>query len=443
MFFGTARWQMLTYTISSSWQCPVGVTSIGLVVLGGGGGGGGTRSNSGDGAGGGGGGGIDYRDSYAVVPGQTYTIVIGAGGASVVEERGLTGGSTTFSSISGTITGAGGGGGGGGGNGGDTRQLGGDGATGGGGNGYDRTDGFGGNQTLGTRGGSGGRVGRGGGGGGYGGRGGDGVNDQPGTPNQGGAGGSGFNVVLLGPNYLLNIGGGGGGGAQGAGGTLGALGSGGGGGGGAGPGGTGVSGTINTGGGGGGSAGSVAPQVGAQGGSGAVIIILKDTLPIGTPVSFSGSVSGVSSTPGLASVMFQVFDGGAVRGSSPTDTSTVVTTSLLSAPPYTPWYSPQTVKIGRRFFVKATGAANILNIYSSPLDTWLNINSYAPVWRLDIDTVAGAGNTAAPPYTLTVQIAEFDNGPVLSTSVITMNVQAAGILDPSPPPPPPDLSTGS
>ena len=66
------------------WTCPAGVTAIQLLVVGSGGGGGG----GGSAAGGGGAGGLVYYGSetpalaasYAVTPGQTYTVTIGAGG---------------------------------------------------------------------------------------------------------------------------------------------------------------------------------------------------------------------------------------------------------------------------------------------------------------------------------------------------------------------------
>lgn len=57
------------------WVCPAGVTSVSIVCVGGGGGG--SHFSA---AGQGGGGGLGYRNNYAVTPGQTYTIVVGAGG---------------------------------------------------------------------------------------------------------------------------------------------------------------------------------------------------------------------------------------------------------------------------------------------------------------------------------------------------------------------------
>lgn len=57
-----------------SWTCPAGVTSVNVVCVGGGAGGGG------NGGSGGGGGGLGYKNNITVVPGQSYTVVVGAGG---------------------------------------------------------------------------------------------------------------------------------------------------------------------------------------------------------------------------------------------------------------------------------------------------------------------------------------------------------------------------
>jgi hypothetical protein len=60
-----------------SWVVPTGVTSISFVLVGGGGGG--AYSGSG-----GGGGALAYKNSLTVVPGDTLTIVVGAGGVATV-----------------------------------------------------------------------------------------------------------------------------------------------------------------------------------------------------------------------------------------------------------------------------------------------------------------------------------------------------------------------
>jgi hypothetical protein len=58
-----------------SWTAPAGVTSVSVVCVGGGHGGSSQWSY-----GGGAGGGLGYKNNITVVPGQTYTVVVGAGG---------------------------------------------------------------------------------------------------------------------------------------------------------------------------------------------------------------------------------------------------------------------------------------------------------------------------------------------------------------------------
>ena len=66
-----------------SWTCPDGVTSICAVAIGGGGGGGGTATGANAAGGiGGTGGGLGYKNNISVTAGQSYTVVVGAGGAS-------------------------------------------------------------------------------------------------------------------------------------------------------------------------------------------------------------------------------------------------------------------------------------------------------------------------------------------------------------------------
>ena len=59
-----------------SWVCPADVYYVNVVAVGGGGGGIETTS----GGGGGGGGGLGWINNYAVTPGNSYTVVVGAGG---------------------------------------------------------------------------------------------------------------------------------------------------------------------------------------------------------------------------------------------------------------------------------------------------------------------------------------------------------------------------
>ena len=62
-----------------SWTCPAGVTSIDAELWGGGGGGGGSSTNSNGGSGGGGGAYVK-KVNISVTPGNSYTVVVGAGG---------------------------------------------------------------------------------------------------------------------------------------------------------------------------------------------------------------------------------------------------------------------------------------------------------------------------------------------------------------------------
>ena len=78
--FGEDEW---TTPGTYSWTCPDGVTSVCAVAIGGGGGGGGTATGANAAGGiGGTGGGLGYKNNISVTPGQSYTVVVGAGGAS-------------------------------------------------------------------------------------------------------------------------------------------------------------------------------------------------------------------------------------------------------------------------------------------------------------------------------------------------------------------------
>lgn len=63
---------------NNTWTAPAYVTSVEYLVVGGGGGGGGAYDNGGAG---GGGGGVVLTGTKTVVPGQTYNIIVGDGGA--------------------------------------------------------------------------------------------------------------------------------------------------------------------------------------------------------------------------------------------------------------------------------------------------------------------------------------------------------------------------
>jgi hypothetical protein len=98
------------------WTCPSGVTSVCVVAVGGGGGGGGgstTTDGNGNspGGGGGGGGGLGWKNNIPVTPGQTYTVVVGAGGiAGIRGSKGGDGGVSYFNT-NGLVAGWGGDGG--------------------------------------------------------------------------------------------------------------------------------------------------------------------------------------------------------------------------------------------------------------------------------------------------------------------------------------------
>lgn len=265
---GTSTWSQLQYFSAEGYPIDF------LVVAGGGGGG--TRT-----AGGGGGGGGVFDSSTTVAKGQSFQVVIGAGGVGDSTQNsgsplaGL-GGNTTFGAIVASGSGFGGGnsftG---------SSWLPQSGGSGGGGKG--ELTGFAGANGTTNQGNSGGSGSRndtfqnaaGGGGGGAVSAGGNAVTASGNVT--GGSGGAGLNWRGLGSSY----GGGGGGGATfNAGtGTSGSGGSGGGGAGGtantAGTGGNGVNGTANTGGGGGGAAGqwgNPTTSLGGNGGSGIVVV---------------------------------------------------------------------------------------------------------------------------------------------------------------------------
>lgn len=100
---GSGRIRVAKFTASGSWVAPAGVYSIRALAVGGGGGGGATKAGSSSvnftGGGGGGGGVVD--DIFPVVPGTTYTVTIGTGGAgaNTTTAAGSNGTDTTFGSL--------------------------------------------------------------------------------------------------------------------------------------------------------------------------------------------------------------------------------------------------------------------------------------------------------------------------------------------------------
>lgn len=237
---------------STTWVAPTNVTSVDYLVVGGGGGGAG-----GLGGGGGGAGGFLTATGYTVIPGNSYTITVGAGGNGTNGDdlKGASGGNSVFA----TITANGGGGGG------DLNGAGVNGGSGGG-SGRDANSAGGGIGSQGHNGGNtpGSTWSSGSGGGGASQTGGNG--SASGTTQDaavGGKGGNGLASSITGTSVTYA----GGGGGSAAGGTAaGAGGTGGGGAGGAEA--AGSAGTDNLGGGGGGGRNGL----GGDGGSGIVVI---------------------------------------------------------------------------------------------------------------------------------------------------------------------------
>lgn len=84
--------QAYTTAGTFSWVAPAGVTSVSVVAVGGGGK---TAVASGSFAGGGGGGGLGYQNNITVIPGNSYSVVVGAGGTGSCS---TTGGTSSFNS---------------------------------------------------------------------------------------------------------------------------------------------------------------------------------------------------------------------------------------------------------------------------------------------------------------------------------------------------------
>jgi hypothetical protein len=246
---------------------PVGPYTVDYLIVGGGGGGG---NNPNGGGGGGGAGGFQTFSSVNIQAGQSYSVVVGAGGPGASASSYANGTIGSNSSFNSTIS-LGGGYGAGKPSGGTT---GGNGASGGGGagGGSGGENGAGGTGTVGQ--GKDGGVGISQSGAGYAGGGGGGATAVGGSSmssngGKGGDGGAGTASSYSGSSTTYAGGGGGGGNNIFGGSAGGAGGAGGGGGGGAGPNGNATNGSNNTGGGGGGAHGSGTP---GAGGSGVVII---------------------------------------------------------------------------------------------------------------------------------------------------------------------------
>ncbi len=101
--------RILTFTGSTTWTCPAGVTRVKARVVGGGGGGSGSPGTGAAWSGSGGGAGGYSEGIFTVVPGTVYTITIGAAGAAgAANSTGGAGGTTSFASFN-TATGGSGG----------------------------------------------------------------------------------------------------------------------------------------------------------------------------------------------------------------------------------------------------------------------------------------------------------------------------------------------
>ena len=198
----------IAYTIPGTYSfvCPIGITSVSVLCIGGGGQGGNSSALDSPG---GGGGGLGYKNNIPVTAGQYYTVVVGEGGA-VLKQRGENGvdGLDSYFISEDTVVGFGGKGGQTGGNAGAGGTYFGD----GGGNG-----GAGGAANS--------LQGGGGGAGGYSGNGGDGLSSASGSSGagSGGAGGGGYKAGGGGVGLL----GEGSSGASASSGTIGNAGSGG------------------------------------------------------------------------------------------------------------------------------------------------------------------------------------------------------------------------
>lgn len=273
-----------SFTTSGTFTCPVAITSVEYLVVGGGGAGGGSMGS------GGGAGGMRTGTGFAIIT-TPYTITVGAGGTGVAGNAGNPGGNSIFS----TITSLGGGGG--------TYYTGGANPGGAGGSGAGGH--FGGAGGAGT-GGQGNNGGAGlasyyasAGGGGAGGVGGN------STTGAAGNGGLGLSSSITGSSVIY-AGGGGGGWYSGQASVAGTGGSGIGGNGEAtGINGTGGSGAVNTGSGGGGAGYSAG--IGGAGGGGVVVIRYIPISPGTTTLATGVDPSSVSVAPGGSATFVNSF----------------------------------------------------------------------------------------------------------------------------------------
>lgn len=89
------------FSANGTFDVPLGITKVYLTMIGGGGGGAGSLTGGSSSGGGGGAGAYKINHPFAVTPGGTYTVTVGAGGAGgAVDNNGGTGGTTSFDSVS-------------------------------------------------------------------------------------------------------------------------------------------------------------------------------------------------------------------------------------------------------------------------------------------------------------------------------------------------------
>lgn len=115
IFFGVPVTSPYTLTATGSWTAPDGINAVKVECWAGGGAGGGGRTTSGAGGGGGAGGCYVTSKAYTVIPGNTYTVTVGAAGAHSTgsfTDGSLagSGGDTWFDSTSGVVAKGGAGG---------------------------------------------------------------------------------------------------------------------------------------------------------------------------------------------------------------------------------------------------------------------------------------------------------------------------------------------
>ena len=108
---GTERVRAFTTVGANTWTCPTGITEVEVLIVAGGGGGGGRYY-----AGGGGAGGVVHDTDYTVVAGVTYDITVGAAGAGGVADGNGSNGANSVWNVNAegsgiTMTAVGGGGG--------------------------------------------------------------------------------------------------------------------------------------------------------------------------------------------------------------------------------------------------------------------------------------------------------------------------------------------